>query len=188
MTLKRIRLSEKQSILKLYGLWFQLCNIFENTKKVVLLFLVLFCFLATLWHMESPGQGSDQSCSCALHCSWGSTGSFNPLYRVRGSNLRPSTSETPPVILLCHSGNSQDTSLGIENRLVIHWGLLCGWKWSWGKVVVVIEGQHEWYLRGWNSSVSWLQWIHEPINVTKLYRAKYTQMNTGVTREVWKRW
>ena len=69
----------------------------------VFCFLFFSSFLATLWHMEFLGQGSDMSHGCNLchrfsnarslaHCSW------------LGINLHPSAPETP-TILLRHSGN-----------------------------------------------------------------------------------
>ena len=42
-----------------------------------------FFFLATPEHMEFPGQGSDPSCSCDLHHSYGNARSFNPLCQSR---------------------------------------------------------------------------------------------------------
>ena len=41
-----------------------------------------FSFLATPWHMEFPGQGSDPSCSCDLRCS--NARCFNPLCWAAG--------------------------------------------------------------------------------------------------------
>ena len=41
-----------------------------------------FSFLATTWHMEFPGQGSDPSCSCDLRCS--NARCFNPLCWAAG--------------------------------------------------------------------------------------------------------
>ena len=38
-----------------------------------------FFFFGRPVHMEFPGQGSDLSRCCDLHCSCGNTGSFNPL-------------------------------------------------------------------------------------------------------------
>ena len=64
---------------------------------------IYFYFLPTPWHMDFPGQGSDPSQSCNLHC--GKARSFNPLCRAGESNLYPGTVEMLQIPV-CHSGNS----------------------------------------------------------------------------------
>ena len=63
-----------------------------------------FFFLATPWHTEFQGQGSDPSCSFHLCYSCGNAGSLTTV-RGWGSNLHPGAAEMPPI-LLHHSGNS----------------------------------------------------------------------------------
>ena len=41
-----------------------------------------FSFLATLWHMKFPGQGSDPSCSGDLGLSYGDAGSLAQCARL----------------------------------------------------------------------------------------------------------
>ena len=66
--------------------------------------LFFFFFLATSWHMEFLGQGSDPSHCCNLHHSYGNSRSSNPLCQGQGLNLCPGTRDiTNP---LCHSRNS----------------------------------------------------------------------------------
>ena len=61
-----------------------------------------------------PGQGSDPSRSCNLHCSWGDARSFNPLCgagdRTCRSTLCPGAAETP-AILVHRSENSWVTGI-----------------------------------------------------------------------------
>ena len=63
-----------------------------------------FSFLATLRHVEFPGQGVDLSCRCNLCCRCSTSGSFNTLCPMK---LRPGAAETLPI-LLCHSANSKE--------------------------------------------------------------------------------
>ena len=73
---------------------------------------ILFCFssfLATLWHMKFPGQGSDLSCSFNLCHSCRNTES-QPTALGWGLNPRPSAPETPQIPLHC-SRNSSNTFL-----------------------------------------------------------------------------
>ena len=75
---------------------------------------VLFWFLATSWHMEFPGQGSDPSHSCNLYHN---AGSFNHCARPR-SNLHPGTAEKPPIqIPLCYSRNSKE-DIQMDNKRI----------------------------------------------------------------------
>ena len=62
--------------------------------------LLFFSFLASPWHMEFLGQGSDPSHSCGTY-----TTSFNPTVPGQGSILCPGAAETPPIPLH-HSRNS----------------------------------------------------------------------------------
>ena len=48
-----------------------------------------FSFLATPWHMEFPGQGSDLSHSCDLCHSCSNAGSLTHHDQAGGTNLRP---------------------------------------------------------------------------------------------------
>ena len=59
----------------------------------------VFFFLATLWHTEFQGRGSDPSHSCNLCHNCGNTGSFNPLCqdRKRTCNLCCGDSTHPIV-------------------------------------------------------------------------------------------
>ena len=66
-------------------------------------------FLATPWHTEFPGQGSDPSCSCDLHPNCGNAGSLIHCASW-GSNLRPSAPKMPSI-LLHHLRNSSGSVL-----------------------------------------------------------------------------
>ena len=66
----------------------------------------VFSFLASLWHTEVPGQGSDPSHSCSLHCSWVSAESFNPRLGL-GANLHPGAAETLPTSSCATAGTSE---------------------------------------------------------------------------------
>ena len=59
----------------------------------------LFYFLATLQHVEFPGQGSDSSHSCDLYQL------SSPTVLGWGSNLRPGAAERSRPIPLHHRGN-----------------------------------------------------------------------------------
>ena len=50
---------------------------------LIIHFFPFFFFLATLWHMEFLGQGSDQSCSCDLCHIYGSVGSLTHCVAAR---------------------------------------------------------------------------------------------------------
>ena len=64
----------------------------------------LFSFLATLRHMEPPGQGSVPSHSCDPSHSWGDAGS---LIHCAGLGIKPmSSAPKMQLILLSHSGSS----------------------------------------------------------------------------------
>ena len=74
-------------------------------SNILLLFLSLSFFLATLWHMVFPGQVSDPSHSCDLHHSCNKARILWPTVQGLGSNLRPDAAEML-LIPLCLSGNS----------------------------------------------------------------------------------
>ena len=72
-----------------------------NTAKICVLLHILFfffSFLATPWHMEFPGQGSDPSHSCNLYCCCNNARSFNPLCRAGDQTCVPALRDaTDPV-------------------------------------------------------------------------------------------
>ena len=54
---------------------FRAISIFSQLAHAMV-YIFFFSFLATSWHMEFPGQGSDPSHSCNLRHSCGNTGSL----------------------------------------------------------------------------------------------------------------
>ena len=76
-----------------------------NTCFVILILLLLLLFsLATLRHMEFPGQGSDLSCNWDVNHRRSNARSLTHCARP-GMNLHPSTPKAP-LIPLCHSRNA----------------------------------------------------------------------------------
>ena len=69
----------------------------EATRKLPLVFF-FFSFLATLWHIEFPGQGT----MLGIRCECRPTLKLQWCCARQGSNLRPRTPETP-LIPLHHS-------------------------------------------------------------------------------------
>ena len=75
----------------------------KGACPIVSMLRLFFSCLAAPRLMKFPGQRSDPSHSCNLHCSRGTAGSFNPLGGE--SNLCPGAAEML-LIPLCHSSNS----------------------------------------------------------------------------------
>ena len=54
-----------------------------------------FFFLAIQWHMEFPGQGSDLSHSCNLHCSFSKVGF---LTHCAGAGIKPAVQSSKVIV------------------------------------------------------------------------------------------
>ena len=88
-------------VLEFMGSVSVICSYFPSGSFFLFFF---FLFFTTLWHMEVPGQVSDQSHSLNLHHSSAKPDLLTHM-SGQGSNLSPSAPETP-MIPLRHRGNS----------------------------------------------------------------------------------
>ena len=122
----------------------------SELKKCLLLLLLLFSLLATLQHMESPGQGSDLNCSCDLHCT-PATQILYPTVPGWGSQLHPSVAPQRELQEVLVDGVIGDDALDMHRytqalKLLGSWLLwyncLCSCKSLKGNYTIIISSKH----------------------------------------------
>ena len=99
---------------------------------ILFYYYFIFSFLATPWHMEFPGQGSDLSCSCDLSHSCGNarslTGCARPGIKSASQCSKDTTNPIVPqqeflktlLFLLCSLCGVEIIKYLIRNRKNIH--------------------------------------------------------------------
>ena len=83
-----------------------------------MLIFFFFSFLATPWHTEFSGQGSDLGCSCALCSNCGNTGSLTHCTRLGIEPASQCAQDTADPKTLCHNENSRYVNFIIQKKFL----------------------------------------------------------------------